>query len=134
VRRLAVFLLAAGLPGGIDAETLLVANKREATLTFVDPDSGIVRAAIPTGLDPHQVEVSGDGRRAVVSMYGTDGKPGSTITVVDVDVPSGKELRTVELEGFTRPPWRRRPRVLRALESQRRTTRTAASAPSLAVI
>jgi len=34
-------------------------------------------------------------------MFGTDEKPGSTIAVVDV--PSGKELQTVELEGFTRP-------------------------------
>ncbi len=88
-------------PLGGEAETLLVANKREATLTFVDPGTGIVRAAIPTGLDPHEVEVSRDGRRAVVSMYGTDEKPGSTITVADVVF--GKEIRTIELPGFTRP-------------------------------
>ncbi len=94
-------LLVWSLPFAGGADTLLVANKREATLTFVDPDTGIVRAAIATGLDPHEVEVSGDGRRAVVSMYGTDEEPGSTITVVDV--PAGKELRTVELQGFTRP-------------------------------
>ena len=85
-------LVVASLPLVCEAETLLVANKREATLTLVDPDTGIVRAAIPTGLDPHEVEVSSDGRWAVVSMYGTDDEPGSTITVVDVR--AGKELRT----------------------------------------
>jgi DNA-binding beta-propeller fold protein YncE len=100
MKALAAFLLAS-LPLAGESSTLLVANKREATLTFVDLETGIVRAAIPTGLDPHEVEVSADGRWAVVSMYGTDEKPGSTITVVDV--PAGKETRTVALEGFTRP-------------------------------
>ena len=80
--------------------TLLVANKAEATLSFVDLASGEVVATVPTGEGPHEVAVSPDGGTAVVADYG--GRTGgSTLTVVDV--PGARVVRTVRLGEHTRP-------------------------------
>src|ERR1700704_971830 len=66
------------------ADPLLVLNKRDATLAFVDPAAMKVVAKIPTGEGPHEVAVSGDGKIAVVCNYGTGPNPGTTLMVVDV--------------------------------------------------
>ena len=55
------------LPLAVEAETLLVANKREATLTFLDPGTGIVRAA--SILDLETLERVG----VLIVGYGVDG-------------------------------------------------------------
>lgn len=91
-------LLAAAPPAA--AGTLLVANKAEATLSFVDTASGKTVATVPTGAGPHEVAVSADGRLAVVADYGAQ-TPGHTLTVVDV--PAAKVLRTVDLGELRRP-------------------------------
>lgn len=83
------------------ADTLLVVNKRDAALAFVDPATLKVLGKIATGEGPHEVAVSGDGKLAVVCNYGTGPKPGSTLTVVDV--AARKELRRVTLPGLLRP-------------------------------
>ena len=80
--------------------TLLVANKAEATLSFVDLASGEVVATVPTGTGPHEVAVSPDGGTAAVADYGAQAG-GSTLTVVDV--PRARVVRTVELGEHTRP-------------------------------
>lgn len=82
------------------ADTLLVANKSDATLSLVDLDRGEVAATLPTGAGPHEVAVSPDGRTAVVANY-FGGQPGHTLTVVDV--PAAKVVRTVDLGELTRP-------------------------------
>ncbi|HEX2253691.1 MAG TPA: cytochrome D1 domain-containing protein [Thermoanaerobaculia bacterium] len=82
------------------ADTLLVANKGEATLALVDLARGEVVATLPTGAGPHEVAVSPDGALAVVADYGGR-EPGSTLTVVDV--PGAKVVRTVDLGGHRRP-------------------------------
>jgi hypothetical protein len=38
---------------------LLVLNKNEATLSIIDPISGRTTATVPTGADPHEVDVGG---------------------------------------------------------------------------
>jgi YVTN family beta-propeller protein len=91
-RLTAVLLLCAA---SATADTLLVLNKRDATLAFVDPASMKVIAKIPTGDAPHEVAVSDDGKIAVVCNYGTGPNPGSTLSVVDV--AARKELRRVGL-------------------------------------
>src|SRR5205823_11727663 len=64
--------------------TLLVLNKADATLAFVDPASLQVLSKIPTGNGPHEVAVSTDNRIAVVANYGTGPEPGTTLSIVDV--------------------------------------------------
>jgi len=64
--------------------TLLVLNKADATLAFVDPVKMEVVAKIPTGNGPHEVAVTGDGKTAVVANYGTGPEPGTTLSIVDV--------------------------------------------------
>lgn len=64
--------------------TLLVLNKADATLAFVDPATMTVVAKIATGNGPHEVAVTGDGKTAVVANYGTGPEPGSTLSIVDV--------------------------------------------------
>jgi YVTN family beta-propeller protein len=66
------------------AATLLVLNKADATLAFVDPATMQVVAKIATGNGPHEVAVSGDQKTALVANYGTGPEPGSTLSVVDV--------------------------------------------------
>jgi YVTN family beta-propeller protein len=72
------------------AETLLVGNKGEDTLSFVDLRTGAELGRAKTGRMPHEIAVSPDGRQAAVVAYG-----GTTIDVFDVR--SRAKLRTIEL-------------------------------------
>ncbi len=83
------------------ADTLLVLNKSDATLAFVDPASLQITGKIATGEGPHEVAVSTDGKTALVANYGTGPNPGTTISIVDV--AARKELRRVPLPGLLRP-------------------------------
>ncbi|MGD2116096.1 MAG: beta-propeller fold lactonase family protein [Acidobacteriota bacterium] len=83
------------------ADTLIVANKAEATVSLVDLESGEVKATLPTGDGPHEVAVSPDGRRAVIADYGTGEAPGSTLTLIDV--PGARVLSTISLGEYRRP-------------------------------
>jgi YVTN family beta-propeller protein len=75
--------------------TLLVLNKADATLAFVDPSSLQVIAKIPTGNGPHEVAVSADNSIALVANYGTGPEPGSTLSIVDV--AARKEIKRLQL-------------------------------------
>jgi YVTN family beta-propeller protein len=83
------------------ADTLLVANKSDATLSLLDLETGEVAATLPTGEGPHEVAVSPDGKTAVVANYGGRGKPGATLTVVDV--PGAAVVKTIHLGKYRRP-------------------------------
>ena len=83
------------------AGTLVVSNMNDHTATLLDAATGRVLATLPTGEGPHEVAVSHDGRLAVVSNYGVRGKPGSTLTVIDV--PGARVARTLTLAGLERP-------------------------------
>ena len=85
---------AAGLSG-----TLIVTNKTPNTATIIDVASGRALATLPTGIGPHEVVVSTDGRVAVVTDYG--GPMRRTLTVIDV--PGLKVTRTIDLGGYTAP-------------------------------
>ena len=86
-------LLAAG-PAA--AETLLVGNKGEDTLSLIALDSGAELARLPTGKMPHEIAVSPDGKQAAVVAYG-----GTTIDVFDI--AARKRLRTIDLSPNRRP-------------------------------
>jgi YVTN family beta-propeller protein len=83
------------------AGTHIVSNMNDHTATLIDAATGRVHATLPTGEGPHEVAISHDGRWALVSNYGVRGKPGSTITVIDV--AGAAVARTLTLSGFQRP-------------------------------
>jgi YVTN family beta-propeller protein len=94
---LAAFLLA----GSVQAATLIVANKAEATVSLVDLASGKVAATLPVGTGPHEVAVSRDGRRALIANYGTAETQGSTLTLIDV--PAARVVKTIDLGEYRKP-------------------------------
>jgi len=83
-----------------ETPSLIVLNKTDATLAIVDPSSGKVIGRVPTGVGPHEVAVSADGKFAFVGNYG-DQTPGSTISVIDL--VAQKELHRVDLGPLRRP-------------------------------
>ena len=89
---LAALLLTA--PAG--AETLLIGNKGEDTLSLVALSSGAELARLPTGKMPHEIAVSPDGRQAAVVAYG-----GTTIDIFDV--AARRKLKTIDLSPNRRP-------------------------------
>ena len=88
------------LSGALAAQTLLVLNKEDATLAFMNPVSGEVAATVPVGEGPHEIAVSDDGRLAFVGNYGAR-TPGGTLSIIDV--PGRKEARRFDLGALRRP-------------------------------
>ena len=75
---------AQGASGGSGANagsagTLLVGNKGEDTVSFIDLASGAELARVKTGRMPHEIAVSPDGRQAAVVAYGA-----ASIDIFDV--------------------------------------------------
>ena len=97
----AFLFLGACVSAARPTDTLLIANKQDATLQLVDVATRATLATLPTGVGPHEVSVSPDGTRAVVSNYGDKERPGSTLTVVDL--VSRKVTRTIDLGEHRRP-------------------------------
>lgn len=83
------------------ADVLLVGNKSGHTLWALDLATGARSASFATGIGPHEVEVSPDGRLAVVSNYGERNAPGNSLTVVEW--PAGVVARVVDLGEDSRP-------------------------------
>jgi len=83
------------------AETILIVNKSDGTVSFLNAKSGRVRASALVGEGPHEVEVLADGKTAAVSDYGRQGSPGRTITLLDIS--RGARVGTVDLGEGTRP-------------------------------
>jgi DNA-binding beta-propeller fold protein YncE len=69
---------------------LLVGNKGEDSVSFVDLASGRELERLATGKAPHEIAISPDGRQAAVVAYG-----GRTIDIFDV--ASRKKLKTIDL-------------------------------------
>lgn len=90
---LAALLLAAD---SATAQTLVVGNKGEDTVSFVDLHTGKERARVATARMPHEVAVSPDGRRAAVVAYG-----GNTIDVFDV--ATARRIERIDLGTNRRP-------------------------------
>ena len=83
-RLLIQFLLLWSLACQAHAATLLVANKSEASVSLHRLPGGDIVATLPTGEGPHEVAVSPDGTRALVSNYGTREERGQSLTLVDI--------------------------------------------------
>jgi DNA-binding beta-propeller fold protein YncE len=87
-------LLLAAAPAA--AETLLIGNKGEDTLSLIALDSGTELARLPTGKMPHEIAISPDGKQAAVVAYG-----GTTIDVFDVAAKT--KLKTIDISPNQRP-------------------------------
>lgn len=92
------FLLATvlALAAPATAQTLLVGNKGEDTVSFIDLKTGRELARTATGRMPHEIAVSPDGKRAAVVAYG-----GNSIDVFDV--ASAKSVERIDLGTNLRP-------------------------------
>src|SRR5687768_4055647 len=80
----------AAAPAAAQGDVLLVGNKGENSLSFIDLASGRELGRSPTGPMPHEIAVSPDGRQAAVVAYG-----GRSLDVYDV--ASRARLRTIDL-------------------------------------
>jgi len=89
---IALFLV---LTLSVNAATLIVGNKREHTVSFIDLESGKENARVNSGRAPHEVAVSPDGRLAVVVSYRDAGYIGNSLHVFDV--VEGKKLGMIGL-------------------------------------
>jgi len=98
---LCILLAAITAAAETPSPALIVLNKEDANLAIVDPTSGKVVGRVPTGVGPHEVAVSSDGKLAVVGNYGTGPEPGKTLSVIDL--VTQKELHRVDLGPLRRP-------------------------------
>ena len=72
------------------AQTLLIGNKGEDSVSFVDLKTGKELGKAPTGKAPHEIAISPDGKQAAVVAYG-----GKTVDLFDV--ASRTKLKTIDL-------------------------------------
>jgi DNA-binding beta-propeller fold protein YncE len=107
-RLLLVFLFMPGLLQACSAEAgndvsgvIIVANKSSNDVYFIDRAGGEILKVLPTGLEPHEVEVSDDGRIAVVCNYGNRNNPGNSLSVYDIE--NMELVREIDLGDNTRP-------------------------------
>lgn len=90
---LGLALLSLGAPGAaapVATGTLLVGNKSENTVSFIDLATGRELGRSPTGPMPHEIAVSPDGRQAAAVAYG-----GRTIDIFDI--ASRRRVREIDL-------------------------------------
>ena len=82
---------------------LLVANKGENTLAIVDPETRRVLGRAPTGVRPHSVAASDDGKLAFVANYGSDSGFGAVGSLSVIDLETHRELRRIDIGPDSRP-------------------------------
>ncbi|WP_051531767.1 YncE family protein [Sphingomonas sp. URHD0057] len=89
-------------------DLLLVANKRENTVSFIDLARAAELGRAKTGSTPHELAASPDGHRVAVVAYG-----GHTIDILDI--ASRSRLRTIDLGRNAEPhgiAWLRNGRIV----------------------
>ncbi len=96
----ALAVLLVMLPAVSVAQTLIVVNKNDATMSFIDPATGKTLGSVPTGEAPHEAAVSTDGKLAFAANYGAP-TPGNTISVIDI--ATRKEVRKLDVSPLRRP-------------------------------
>ena len=95
-----LFLTSVGIKGErVLSGSLLVLNKSDGTASVLDLVTGEVTATLGTGIGPHEVAVSPDGRLAVVSNYGEEKVNSLTVLHLERVLP----LRTIYLESLAAP-------------------------------
>lgn len=94
-------LLCTGPVTAAQSGFLVVLNKSGDTAMAIDLKTGETEFTLPTGHGPHEVAVSPDGKTAVACNYGVRGKPGSSLTVIDLI--NRKIVETIDLGKYQRP-------------------------------
>lgn len=79
---------------------LLVLNKTDNEVAFVDPETLKVVARVPTGEGPHEAVVTADGKLAYVANYGAQ-TPGNSLSIIDL--AAKKEVKRADLGALRRP-------------------------------
>lgn len=98
LRWIAGFVCFSALAAEVPSPALLVLNKEESTLAFVDLSTGKVTGRVATGEGPHEVEVSADGKYAFVSNYGSGSAPGNSLSVIDLTKAEGRKFDLTPLQ------------------------------------
>ena len=80
---------------------LVVSHKTDNTVHFICRKTGEIIRVVETGIEPHEVEVSDDGKYAVVCNYGNREVAGNTLSVYDIT--EGVLIKTIDLGEHTRP-------------------------------
>ncbi|MEL6364951.1 MAG: cytochrome D1 domain-containing protein [Pseudomonadota bacterium] len=101
MRLIASLFLAALLSSAARADTLIVANKVEHTVSFIDLETGEERVRTSTGRAPHEAAVSPDGRTAVVVSYRERGYDGQSLHVFDF--ATGARTNIIDIAPHTAP-------------------------------
>lgn len=115
--KLSAYALLGGalLPLPATAATLLIGNKGEDSLSFIDLATGRELGRVKTGRMPHEIAVSPDGRQAAIVNYGAK-------SIDLVDVATRAKLRTIDLAPHDGPHgliWLRDGRLLATTERSR---------------
>jgi len=77
-------------PPSVTGPVLLIGNKGEDTVSFVDLGTGQELGRSPTGKMPHEIAISPDGKQAAVVAYGDK-------TIDLFDVATRAKLKTIDL-------------------------------------
>jgi len=77
--------------------TLVVVNKKDDTVDFIDLKSRKIKFTRATGKGPHELAMSADGRFAVVTDY----IGGNSLSVFDVR--QAKKIKTIDLSNYPMP-------------------------------
>ncbi len=102
-----LFLLPLLVSAHAQQPRLLVAQKGDASLAIVDPESGkVLGSVLEGGVTGHEVVASPDGRTAYVPIYGNSGvgKPGTDgKKIVAINIASQKITGTISFDHGVRP-------------------------------
>ena len=97
---MASFCAGAWGQGKTPSPALLVLSKEESFLAIVDPATLKVVGKVETGVHPHEVAASADGKIAIVTNYGND-HAGTTMS--EIDLVSRSEVGKVTFPGLVGP-------------------------------
>jgi hypothetical protein len=100
------------------AQTLLIGNKAEDTVSFIDLATGKERARVETAHMPHEIAISPNGKQAAVVAYG-----GSTLDIFDV--ASASRVKRIDLSPNVAPhgiAWLRDGRLVVTTEKSKSLT------------
>lgn len=102
--------------------TVVVVNQASDTVTLVDLARLQAYRHVPVIGGPHEVAVSADGRRAVVTNYNQRGGGGPQKTLSLLTLPMGEVIRHVDLGEYSMPhdvQWVDERRVVTTVEANR---------------
>ncbi len=81
--------------------SLIVLNKSEASASIISLQTNKVVNTIETGIGPHEVAVSPDGKSCVVTNYGLNDNPMASLTLIDL--VNQESIKTIDLGNHQKP-------------------------------